>query len=378
MAKKKSDAEAAPEADNISALTLDLGEPGPAPEPEVTDDPVAEVVETPVVGADEPSIVPNVASEMRAWGYEIADDATPDDIRAHLEELEDRASKYEQAQQRLAQLEAQRAEWEQRRQEPAPAPKAPEPAAATDDDLGIPERPQLDRLTQTVLVAAKQAGKLNDVGGVLTSDDPGLQHYVQVYNKHAQDIDAYDREWGDPRKVARLIADKAIAKERAEREALRREIEDWKSQQQQDAVTKTIEGYYLENKAAYFDLDAQGNIVRDVQGVPQGKRYAEAMQAAQEAMDLGITDPLNIHKYVVKHVPAVAPPPAAPPETPAKKTVKFNNRLKNNGHAASLNTVPVNRPSASPGARDTSKLTVHQQLSSLLPDLMAQKVADRM
>lgn len=380
MAKKQPPADPTPDADNISSLQLQLPDE-PAPEPE-SNDPVQEVAEAaPVAGADEPSLIPTVASTMRQWGYEVADDATEDDIRSHLEELEDRASKYEANQKELEQLRQWRALQEQQRSDttPAPTPKPDEAVAQDDDDLGIPDPPKLDTYALQMLRVAESAGKLErGLGGVLTSEDVSLQQHIAKYNQWLSEKEAYDAEWGDNRKVAKHVAQRYAEKAKAEAEAVRKEFNDWKSQQQQSSVQSAIDAYFIQNKEAYFDLGPDGNPVWDEQTQTyRGARYAEYIAAVQEAMDLGATDQVKIHRYAAKKVPPVAPAAAAPPEAPAKKTVKFHNRLRNNG-SATLNTAPVNRPAASAAARDTSKLSTNQQLSALLPDLLSRKVADRM
>lgn len=376
MAKKTKPEDAAPEADNISSLQLELPVE-PVAEPEANDAAVEPAADEPVLGVDAPELRPNVASTMRQWGYEVSDDATDDDVRAHLEELEDRASKFEQTQKELEQLKAWRAEAERRQAAPEPkAEPSPAPIAqADDDDLGIPDPPKLDTYALQMLRVAESAGKLSrGLGGVLTSEDISLQPHIAKYNQWLSEKETYDAEWGDTRKVAQHVAQKYADKAKAEAAAVRKEFEDWKAAQQQNTVQSQIDGHYEKHKAAYFDLDAAGNIQFDAQGNPIGARYAECVKAAQRAQYLGITDPLKIHEYVVEHVPPVAPAAPKAPEPPASKVVKFNNRLKNNGREP-LPTNPVNRPAA---VADNSKLSLHQQLTSLLPDLMAQKVADRM
>lgn len=381
MAGKKKTADApSPEADNLSSLKLELDDPAPEPEPkEEPKQPVAEQVDDTEPGVDEPSLRPTVARTMRDWGYEVSDDATDDDVRAHLESLEDRASKYEQTQKELAELRAWRAEAERRQIEPEPKPEPakPEPTAEADDDLGIPDPPKLDKFSLAVLQAAKANGKLTEgVGGMISSDDPSLAPHVEKYNQHVSALEEYNAEWGDPRKVARHIAQKYADSAKSEAAKVRKEFEDWKASQQQNTVQSQIDAYYEKHKAAYFDLDADGNIQFDAQGRPVGARYAECIKAAQEAHDLGITDPLKIHQYVVKHVPPVAPEPKQP-QTPEKKRVAFINRLKKNGSDTIL-TAPVNRPAASASTRDRSHLSPSQQLDAHFSDLMAEKVADRM
>lgn len=376
--------------DNLSSLSLGLDSaPPPAPEapaapaaaePTPATAPAAQqpAPETPPVGADEPRLVPNVAARMREWGYEVDDTATDDDVRQHLESLEDRASKYEQSQQELEQLRQWRAQVEAQRQSeatavPATAPAAPASAAApAADELAIPDRPAFDPVTLGVLRVAKDNGLLKSgVGGFISSDDQSLRPYIEKYNAQVAAIEAYDAEW-TPRKIAETLYEQRAAKDREEREALRKELESFKTAAQTDKLQSEIDSFFEKNKTAYFDLGPDGNPVWDPQRQTYvGDGYARYMAAAQEAQEFGITDPAAIHRYAVKHAP-----PAKVQERPAEKVVKFRNRLKNNG-ADTLSPTPVSRPAAAAATRSLHGQSFHQQLSSTFSNLMNETVGER-
>lgn len=390
MAKKQpaaTDQPAAPEADNISSLKLDLGEPQtPATETpaveatEPTPEPVAE--NEPVVGADEPALLPSrdAVQLARQRGYEVSDDATDDDFWSRVEENETRAEKAEreaeQLRQRIAQYEAQQSVVEPEPKSPV-AQTAPTPSDAA-DDLEIPDRPEHDQVNVQILQFAQANGKLTEApGGYLTTEDSNFKPQVDAFNKTLQAQRAYDAEW-TPRKIAATEYERLARKDREERESLKRELAEIKAQRAHDGVQGEINAYFDKHKAAYFALGPDGEPVWDPQQQTYvGEGYARYMAAVQEAVDLGATDRAAIHKYAAKHAPPTAPV-ATTNEPPAKKVVQFRNRLKTNGHADTLPTPPVSRPAAGANTRDVSGLSLHQQLTANFSNLMSEKVADRM
>lgn len=380
MAKQKpaADQPAPKEAENISSLELKLDDPAPpveTPEPAAKAEPEP-VVETPVVGADEPSLLPSAVSLARQRGYEVSDDATDEDFWSHLETVEGQAAKAAEHERELAVLRQQLAE----RQAPTLAPE-PKPAAgaATEPavvDTGIPERPAIDKFTMQVMRFAQANGKLSEVGGYVTSDDPTLKPHVDAYNKYLADASDYDAEW-TPRKIAEHTYAQKAAEDKAERETLRKELDALKTQQATSAVQGAIDGYFHEHKAAYFDLGEDGKPVWDAaKNEWRGQRYEQYLAACQRAVDLGIPTTEKIHEYAVEKVPPTVAAPAALP-TPTQKISKIAYRLKNNGTDL-IPTAPVSRPAATAATRSQNGLTFNQKLSNHFSDLMAEKVADRM
>jgi hypothetical protein len=372
MAKKKTDADPVSDAapsDDISKLELNLDDAPPADVADVADETHDAA---PVLGVDEPSLRPSVVSLAKQRGYEVSDDATDDDFWSRVETNEEKAERLEAVERELEQHRQWRAQVEAERTAPKTEPVAAKVEPVADDDLGIPDRPEIDQFTLGVLQLAKANGLLKEgAGGLLTSDDASLRPQIDKYNANLVAAAEYDREWGDPRKVAAHVIDKRLAKEREEREALRQEINALKSAQQVDKVQAEIDAHFAKHKDAYFQL-SDGEPVWDQQKQTYaGEGYARYMAAAQEAVNFGITDRAAIHRYAVKH----APPVAAPAEPPAKKVVKFHNRLKNNGHD-SLPTHPASRPHAGVGTRKFDG-NVSKFLDATFDSLMNEQVAER-
>lgn len=329
--------------------------------------------ESPIVGVDEPALTPSVVHLAKQRGYEVDDDATDDDFWTRVETLEEKAERLDASQAELEQLRQWKAQIEAERAAQKPdAAATKEQEQVKDDDLGIPDRPELDDFTHQVLLVAKAAGKLTEgPGGILTSDDQSLRPQLDVFNKHLAEVRAYDRQWGDPRKVAAHIYERHAAKEREEREALRKEIEALKSAQQTDKVQAEIDAYFARHKEAYFDLGEDGEPVWNGQTYV-GEGYARYMAAVQEAMELGVTDRAAIHKYAMKHAP---PQPAPQNDPPKQKVSKFINRLKTNGKSA-LPTNPVSRPAAGIGTRKFDG-NINKHLDATFDALMNEQVAER-
>lgn len=364
MAKKKPDSDVpAEQPTDLSDLELNLDDAPPVETPE----PVAET--EPEVGVDEPSLRPSVVSLARQRGYEVADDATDDDFWTRVETLEEQAARLEAAQKELEQHRQWRAQVEAEQSARKPEPAAAAEPEADDEDFGIPERPAIDRFTLGVLQLAKQNGLLKEgAGGLLTSDDASLRPQIDKYNQNLIAIEEYEREWGDPRKIASHMLDKRLAKER---EAIRKQVLE---EVQGSLSQRDDQAYFNEfNKQnAAWLFDATGT-----------KFTAEGQAFADEVNDLlqrGYSAPVAMKRAQawLQAETGKAPWNTEPPkknDPPAAKVGKFINRLKNNGsHSPPAN--PVSRPAAGVGTRKFDG-NVSKHLDATFDALMNEEVAER-
>lgn len=378
MAKKKpTTGEPNETADALSALNLGLDDAPPKSSPAApTDDAPPESVEREPEPAPEAEPAPEPVTHqgvtwLKSQGYEVPDDATDDDVRSNIDEWHEKAQQAERLEQEIQRLTG----LLQQKPEAPPKTEAEPPPKAADE---IPQRPQLDDTTEAFLQFAHQRGLVTtSAGGLAATDEPSLRQHVDKYNQWLIESRKYDREW-----TAERITEVKVQKLLTEREAEieKRLLEKVGGTLQQDRTQSEIDRYFEQHKAAYFDLNPDGQPVWDAQRQTwSGQRYAAYMDAVREAQEeFGITEPSKLFKYAARKVPPVVQEPA-PKDTPATRTAKFRNRLKsNNGADSPLPTAPVNRPSAKSAALNNKHLTYDQKLTRHFEDLMSEKVADRL
>lgn len=360
MAKKKTDAPqpdaSAPE--EVSKLDLELDD-APADVPDDASEPVVDDA----AGVDEPSLLPTAVSLAKQRGYEVDDDATDDDFWNRVEDLESKAEKLEATDRELQELRARLAQIESERKPAEEQQPEPKTAEAADDDYGIPDRPKLDRYTLQILQLAKSNGLLKEgAGGLISSDDGSLRPHIDKYNQHLIDTEAYDEQWGDPRKVAAHIVRQSLAKER---EAIRKQL--------QEEVTGTLT---QRDSQSFIDTFNKQNA--DWLGTEVGKQVAAEANAL---MERGFTPEESVKraKAYVQAETGQSPwnrSADTAAEPPQSRVVKFRNRLKNNVHATTPR--PASRPSAGVGTRNMDGLSINQKLDATFDALMNEQVAERM
>jgi murein DD-endopeptidase MepM/ murein hydrolase activator NlpD len=303
--------EAALEAELDAAVTA---EEAAAPEPEIVEQPKPQ----------------QLASLLRSNGWDVADDATDEDVVAYIrerDELEERARKAEERAKQLEAWYAQQAKQAQPEQTAAPAAEAA-PAK--------PKRevPEFDPEWESVL-------KLDEQGNVVRAFDwvdPSIPGKYQRYQKWLKAEQA--RLLREPAVVLSESGYEDTLKERllTPYEQRLKAIEERLQQQSQQQLMSQRDQFLVANSHFYAETDAEGKPVLDAQGLlkPNAnyQRFVDYEAALEKA---GVSDPaerLWLAQLAVPPTPADAEP-ADPTPAKSKRDVirnRVNGRIRANGN----------------------------------------------
>lgn len=299
-------------------------------------------VDTAVVGVDEPAVGPSLAALLRQREFDLSDDVTDDDVISRFEELETTADAYERLKGQYEQLQHQLYQ----KQQPVEKPAESVLAKVEEEEL-IPSPPELDVASRAILEVAFTQGLVKEgPGGFLTTDDVSMRSRVDTYNEWVSKKREYDKEWGDPRKVAERVIESRLVKER---EALRQEIlEEIRKDQTQQNQRGYLDQYGVQNAQWLYGADGasftHAGAVFDA-ALSYYLRHGHEPQKAVRLAQYDTKETTGQAPWESSAKDAVVPDEPAP--TPQSKKNILRRKAKTNGHNR-LNQAPVTPRRAAP------------------------------